>query len=64
MHKIKNFLKRFLFKLKMNYLRLKYRNKTIKTIYPKLYKPGIVNYVRYKIYTRKVRKYIKEKYNL
>ena len=61
---MKNRIKRFLFKLKMNYLRFKYRDKTMATMYPKLYKPGIINYIKYKIHMKKVRKYIKEKYKL
>ena len=61
---MENKIKYILFKLKMNYLRIKYRNKTVATMYPKLYKPGIINYIKYKIDMRKVHKYIKEKYNL
>ena len=64
MNKIVKVVTRMIFKLKMTYLRIKYRNKTVFNMYPKLYKPGIINYIKYKIHVRKTHKYIKEKYNL
>ena len=46
----------------MTYLRIKHRNKNIATMYPKLYKPGIINYIKYKIRLKRLKKYINERY--
>ena len=53
-----NNLERFIYKLKLRWYRIKHKNNYPYLMYPKLYKPGIINYIRHKY---RLKKYIKKR---
>ena len=59
-----NRLERFIYKLKLRWFRIKHKNNHPDLMYPKLYKPGIINYIKYKQNLKRVKEKIEDKLNI